>query len=51
VGVLERVEHQDERRLAALAGPGEDVVEAREVARLDHERDALMSVEAGERRE
>ena len=26
--ILERVEHEDERRLAALAGAGEDLVEA-----------------------
>ena len=44
--VLERVEDQHERRLAALRGPGEDVVERRELARLDDERDALVAVEA-----
>ena len=49
--VLERVEHEDERRLAAFGGPGEDVVEASRTARLDDERDALVAVEAGERRQ
>ena len=51
LGVLERVEDEDERRLAPLDRPGEDVVEAGEPARLDDERDALVAVEAGERRQ
>ena len=51
LGILERVEDEDERRLGALDGPGEDVVERREPARLDDEGDALVAVEAGQRRE
>ena len=47
--ILERVEDEDERRLATLDGPREDVVKRGEPARLDDERDALVPVEAGER--
>ena len=47
--ILERVEDEDERRLAALGRAGQDVVERREPARRDDERDALVAVEAGER--
>ena len=49
LGVLERIEDEDERRLAALGRPGEDVVERGEPARLDHERDPLVAVEPGQR--
>ena len=42
---------EHERRLAALDRAGEDVVERRPAARLDDERDALVAVEAGERRQ
>jgi hypothetical protein len=49
VWVLERVEYEDERRLAALLRTGEDVVEAGELSWLDDERDALVAVEASER--
>jgi hypothetical protein len=47
--ILERIEDQDERWLAAIRGPRQDVVERGEAPRFDHERDALMSVEAGQR--
>ncbi len=49
LGILERVEDQHERRLAALGGPGQDVVQRGELARLDDERDALVAIEAGQR--
>ena len=48
LGILERVEDEHERRLAALDAPGEDLVERGEPARPDDERDALVAVEAGE---
>ena len=48
VRVLEGVEDEDERRLAAFQRSGQDVVEARVAARLDDERDALMPIEAGQ---
>ena len=51
VGVLERIEHEDERRLLAFGGPRENVVQAGELPRLHDERYALMAVEAGERRQ
>ncbi len=51
LGILERVEHEHERRLAALAGEGEDVVGRRPLAKPDHERDALVPVEAGDLRQ
>ena len=47
--ILERVEHEDERRLATLDGAGEDVVETGVRPRLDDEGDALMAVEPGHR--
>ena len=47
--ILERVEDEHERRLAALGRPGEDVVQRRELAWLDHQGDTLVAVEAGER--
>ena len=47
--ILERIEDEDERRLVALRGTGQDVVERREPARLDDERDALVAVEPGDR--
>src|SRR5450759_118805 len=46
--VLERIEHENERRLLALDGSGEDVVQAGELALVCHEGDALMTVETGE---
>ena len=49
--ILERVEDEHERRLAALRGAGEDVVERREPSRLDDQGDALVTVEAGDRRQ
>ena len=49
--ILERIEHEDEWRLAALGGAGEDVRERREPSRLDHERDTLVAIEAGDRRQ
>src|SRR5689334_22046780 len=49
VGILERVEDEDERRLATLLRPREDVLEGRELAWLDDESDPLVTVEAGER--
>ena len=48
VGILEGIQHQDERWLVALGSPGEDIVQARELARFDDERDPLMAIEAGE---
>ena len=49
LGVLQRVEHQHEGRLAALAGAGHDVVEVGPSPRLHDQRHALVAVEAGER--
>jgi len=49
LGILERIEHENERRLAALDGPGEDVVEAREPPRRDDEGDPLVAVEPSQR--
>ena len=46
--ILERVEDEHERGLAALDRAGEDVVHRREPARLDHDGDALVAVEPGE---
>ena len=51
VRILERVEDEHERRLAALGGAGEDVVDGGEPTRLDDEGDALVTIEAGERRQ
>ena len=51
LGVLERVEDDDERRLGALDGAGQEIVDRCEPARLDHDGDALVAVEAGERRQ
>ena len=47
--ILERVEDEDERRLAALGGTREHVGRRGEPARLDDERDALVAVETGDR--
>ena len=47
--ILERVEDEDERWLVALGGPREDVVERRELARLDDQGHALVAIEAGKR--
>ena len=49
--ILERIEDEDERRLAAFLGPGQDVVERGEATRFDDERDALVAIEAGDRGE
>ncbi len=49
LGILERVEHEDERRLAPLDCAGQDVVDAGIGARLDDEGNPLVAVEAGER--
>jgi hypothetical protein len=49
LGVLEGVENEHERRLAALQRTGEDVVEAGVRPRLDGQGDALVAVESGER--
>ena len=51
LGVLERVEDEDERRLVALDGPGGDVVDLGVAAGRHHERDALVAVEPGQRGE
>lgn len=51
VGIFQRIEHEDERRLVAFRGPGQDVVQACELPGLDDERDTLVAIEAGERRE
>jgi hypothetical protein len=51
LGILERVERDHERPLAAVAGAAEDVVQRRPLSRLDDERDALVAVEAGDRRQ
>jgi hypothetical protein len=51
VGILERVEDEDERRLVALVRAGQDVIQGGELTRLDDECDALMAVEPGERGE
>jgi hypothetical protein len=51
LGILERVEHEHEGRLAALHGPREDIVDARVDPWLDGEGDALVPVEARERRQ
>jgi hypothetical protein len=49
VRVLERVKDEDERRFAPLRGPGEDVVDGGEPARLDDQCDTLVAIEAGQR--
>jgi hypothetical protein len=51
VRILEGVQHEDERWLTTLGGPGKDVVERREPTGLHDERDALVAVEPGERGE
>ena len=51
LGILERVEHEDERRLVALLGQGEDVVRRGPAPRGDDEGDALVAVEPGDRGE
>jgi hypothetical protein len=48
LGILERIEDQHEGRLAALDRPGEDVVQAGELAAVGHESDTLMTVETGQ---
>ena len=49
--ILERVQGQHERRLVALGRPGKDVLERRELARLDDQGHPLVAIEAGKRRE
>jgi len=49
LGILERVEHEDEWRLAPLHRSGEDIVDAGIGPRLDDEGDPLVAIEAGER--
>jgi hypothetical protein len=49
LGVLERVEDEDERRLTALDRPGEDLVERGETPRPDDECDSLVPVESRDR--
>ena len=50
LGILERVEGQDERRLGALDRAGEDRRRgSRSGAALDDQRDTLVAVEAGQR--
>ena len=51
LGILERVEHQHERRLGALGGEREDLVGRRPRARADDQGDPLVPVEAGDRRQ
>src|SRR5665811_2116154 len=47
--VLEGVERQDERRLAAPDRAGQDLVRGREATSLHDERDALVAIEPGRR--
>ena len=49
--ILERVQHEHERRLAALVRECEDIVGRGPAARGDHERDPLVPVEPGDRGE
>ena len=49
--ILERVEREDEWRLAALRRAGEDVVDAGPGPRIDDEGDPLVSIEPGDRGE
>jgi len=49
LGILERVEHEDERRLGSLFGAAEHVGDGGERARLDDDRDTLVPVEPGDR--
>jgi hypothetical protein len=49
--ILERVEREDEWRLAALRRASEDVVDAGPGPRIDDEGDPLVSIEAGDRGE
>jgi hypothetical protein len=51
VRVLQRIEHEDEWRLIALGGSGEDVVWTGKPAGLHDQCDPLMAVEAGKGRE
>ena len=51
LGILQRVEHEDERRLLAFDRPGEDVVQAGVLAAVGDERNPLVAVEAGQRRQ
>ena len=49
--VLERIEDEDKGRLASLQRADKHVVERRELAWFDDERDALVAIEAGQRRQ
>jgi hypothetical protein len=49
--ILERIECQDERRFAALDGSSQDLVQAGEPPRADHDGHALVPVESGDRRQ
>ena len=49
--VLERVEHEHERRLRPLARERQDVVGRGPRARAYHQRDALVAIEPGDRRQ
>jgi len=49
LGILERVEDEDEWRLGALDATGKDLVERRESPRPDDEGDPLVPVEASDR--
>jgi hypothetical protein len=49
LGVLERVQDQCERRLAALDRPSEKIFECGKAAPVGHKSDALMTVESGQR--
>ena len=49
--VLDGVQDEHERGFAALDRAGEDIIERRPASRRDHERDTLMAVETGDRRQ
>ena len=51
LGILERVEDDDERRFLALDRPRQQIVEAGELTPVGHEGDALVAVEPGQRGE
>ena len=51
LGILQRVQDEDERRLGALDAASQDLVERGEPPRSDDEGNALVSIEAGDRRQ
>ncbi len=51
LGILERVEREDERRGVVTDRMGEDLVRGRETPGLHHQRHALVPVEPGGRRQ